>query len=638
VAAGHVFAKTGTYGAVDRLNRRLMITGKGLAGYLTTASGQPLSFALYVNRVSVPLDDPMAAQTIAGEALGEIAAAAYELRIDKPTLEAASLPTSATPKTYDVLIRNARVMDGTGNPWYHADVALQGDRVAAIGDLSRAKGRKEIDAKGWVVSPGFIDTLGQSEVALLLDSRSLSKLSQGISSEITGEGGSIAPQNDKTLAPMKPFLDQYHLTVDWTNLDGYFKRLEKDGTPLNLGTYVGAAQIREAVIGDEDRAPTTQELETMKGMVAQAMQEGALGVSTALIYPPGHYAKTEELIALAKVAAQYGGLYATHMRSEGASEEAAINEALRIGREAGLPVEIFHMKVSGKQRWGWMTKMQGMIQAARAGGLDVEGSMYPYGAGGTALASSLPPWVADGGTAKLLERLRDPATRRKIAAEMAVDHVEWENLYHDSGGGSGVMVSSVASPELKQYTGKTIAQIAAAQKKPEMDTLFDFILADKAQTSALYFMAGEQDIQTGLKQPWTSIGLDSNESSLDGPLFEPHTHPRGWGSMPRFLGHYCRDLKLLPVEECVRKITSLPAQRYHLQERGLLKPGYFADVAIWDPATILDKATYTEPNQVSEGVHYLFVNGQLEYEKGQLTGVKAGKVLRGRGYKGKPSV
>jgi N-acyl-D-amino-acid deacylase len=352
-----------------------------------------------------------------GQALRAIAAAA---KSDEPT-------------SFDVIIKNGHILDGSGNPWYAADIGLRGDRIVAIGDLRNAQAQKVIDATGEIVSPGFIDVLGQSEMALLIDNHSFSKLSQGITSEITGEGNSIAPQNDKTLAQLKPVLDHYHLSVDWTTLDGYFRRLEKDGTPLNLGTYVGAAQVREAVIGDGDRAPTPAELEQMEALVAQAMKDGALGLSTALIYPPGHYAKTEELIALAKVAAQYGGIYASHMRSEGATEMEALDEAIRIGREAELPVEIFHLKAIGKARWGAMLRVVAKIQAARDAGLDIRADQYPYVAGATALAAALPPWVVDGGAQKMLERLRDPKIRERIKTELASEHSDWENLYYDSG-------------------------------------------------------------------------------------------------------------------------------------------------------------------------------------------------------------
>ncbi len=625
-AAGHVHAKTGTYGLYDALNKKLMVTGKGLAGYMDTASGQHLILALYVNMVSVSMDDPDAAQTIAGQALGEIAAAAY----DAPLTSQSSQSTS---NEYDVLIKNGSIVDGSGNPWVSGDIAIRGDRIAAIGKLEDAHAKRVIDAKGLVVSPGFIDMLGQSEANLLIDNRSLSKLAQGITTEITGEGGSIAPQTDLTLAPLQPVLDHYKLKVDWTTFDGYFKRLGKSGTPLNIGTYVGAGQVREAVLGDVDRAPTTAEMDRMKALVDQAMRDGALGISTALIYPPGHYATTEELIELAKVAARYGGIYGTHMRSEGQTEPQAVEEALRIGREANLPVEIFHLKVSGKTRWGNMPKIVKQIQAARDSGQDVTANMYPYIAGGTALASSLPPWVADGGLEKLLQRLHDPAVRAKIKVEMASDHPEWENIFFDSGNGIGVMVSGVENPDLKKFDGKTIAQIAVAQKKSQLDTLFDFIIADKGQTGALYFMASENDLIYGLKQPWTSLCLDAGEMSLDGPLYEPHTHPRAFGAMPRFLGHYVRDLHLLPLEQGIRKMTSLPAQRERLLDRGLLKEGYFADITVFDPVFLKDVATYTEPARLANGVRYVFVNGQLEFDDGKLTGRNAGQVLRGPGWK-----
>ncbi len=623
--AGHVFAKTGTFGSEDKLNGKMMLNGKGLAGYVITASGQKLAFAAYVNHVTLP-PDPEAAQAVGGQALGEIAAAAYDGPLD------ASATATSTTASYDLIIRNGHIIDGTGNPWYAADVAIQGDRIAAIGNLSDAHAKHEIDAKGQIVSPGFIDMLGQSESALLLDNRSLSKLSQGITSEITGEGGSIAPQNEKTLAPLKPFLDHFKFTVDWTSLDGYFRRLEKQGTPLNIGTYVGSAQVREAVIGDDDRAPTPAELTQMESLVEQAMKDGALGLSSALIYPPNIYAKTDELIALAKVASKYGGLYATHMRSEGASEMQALAEAIRIGREANLPVEVFHLKVSGKARWGNMKNVVATIQAARDSGLDIAASMYPYPAGGTALAAALPPWAADGGAQKLLARLKDPEVRARIKKELAGDHPDWENLFYDCGGGAGVLLASIEKPELKQFEGKTVEDVAKVWKKSAEDTLMDFVIADSAQTGALYFMASEEDIRTGLEQRWTSIGLDANEMSLDGPIFEAHTHPRAFGSMPRFLGHYVRDEHLMPVETAIRKITSLPAQREHLESRGLLKPGYFADVTIFDPATIIDRATFVSPTQLSEGIAYTIVNGQIEYDHGKLTGATAGKVLRGRGW------
>jgi len=624
--AGHVFAKTGTFGSEDRLNANMMLNGKGLAGYVVTASGEKIVFAAYVNHVSLS-PDPEAAQSVAGQALGEIAAAAYN----------SSFETASDPEDYDLIIRNGHIIDGAGNPWYAADLAVKGDRIAAIGDLKSAHARREIDASGRIVSPGFIDMLGQSEFSLLLDNRSISKLAQGITTEITGEGGSIAPQNEKTIAPIKPMLDHYKFTLDWTTLDQYVRRLEKQGAPLNIGTYVGSAQIREAIIGDDDRAPTAAELTQMQALVEQAMKDGALGISSALIYPPNIYAKTDELIALAKAASKYGGIYATHMRSEGASESAALAEAIRIGREANLPVEIFHLKVSGKPRWGNMKNVVATIQAARDSGLDIAADMYPYVAGATALASALPPWAADGGPQKLLARLKDPEVRARIKKDLVGDHLDWENLYNDCGSAAGVLIASVQNPDLKQWEGKTVADVAKTWKKSPEDTLMDFVLADNAQTGAIYFIASEEDLKTGLSQPWTSIGLDSNEMSLDGPTFEPHTHPRGFGSMPRFLGHYVRDEHLMPLEAAIRKITSLPAQREHLADRGLLKPGYFADVTIFDPTKIIDRATYNNPAQLSEGIDFTVVNGQIEFDHGKLTGATAGHFLRGRGWHQSPN-
>jgi N-acyl-D-amino-acid deacylase len=539
---------------------------------------------------------------------------------------------TAAPPRYDTIIRNGHIVDGTGNPWFQADVAIRGERIAAIGHLNETDAAHVIDATGLVVAPGFIDMLGQSEVALLVDNRSFSKLSQGITTEITGEGGSIAPQSENTLAAFKPVADLYHINVDWQDLAGYFARLEKVGTPINIGTYVGATQVREAVIGDVNRPPTPQELETMKDLVGRQMQQGAFGLSSALIYPPGNYASTEELIALARVAAQYGGIYGTHMRSEGESEVAAINEALRIGREGKLPVEIFHLKVIGKARWGSMPKIVDIIQSARASGQDVTANMYPYVAGGTALAASLPPWVADGGLDKLLERLHDPAVRTRVAREMTSDHADWENLYLDSGGAAGVLVMGIENPALKRFDGKTIAEISSMQKKAPLDALMDLVIADRGQTGAIYFIAGEQDLQYGLKQPWTSMCLDAPELSLDGALFDPHQHPRAFGSMPRFLGHYVRDLHLLSTEEAVRKMTSLAAQRVGLQDRGLLRQGYFADITVFNPDTVHDNATYSDPAKTSEGVQYVFVNGKLEFASGKLTGIVAGKALRGPGW------
>jgi dihydroorotase/N-acyl-D-amino-acid deacylase len=618
-ATGHSFAMTGTFISDNKLENEPMPNAEGLVGYVVTLRGQKLAVAVDVKHVAHS-NNPDAAQLVAGQALGEIAAAAYDAPLD-----------IAETATYDLVIRNGHIIDGTGNPWFAADVAVNRDRVVAIGDLRSARAKREIDAMGRIVAPGFIDMLGWSEIWLLLDNRSLSKLSQGITTEITGEGDSIAPQNDQTRISLQPYIDCCNLTIDWTDLNGYFRRLEAQGTPLNFGTYVGSGQVRAAVIGGVDRAPTAGELEKMKALVEQAMRSGALGVSSALIYPPNSYAKSEELIALAKVASKYGGLYATHIRSEGASETQALEEAIRIGREANLPVEIFHLKVSGKQRWGNMKKLVATIRAARESGLDIAANMYPYTAGSSGLAATLPPWTADGGALQQLKRLRDLAVRLRVKQELASDHPDWENLFYDCGGPRGILISSVDNPDLKRFEGKTLEDVANSWQKSAEDTLLDFILADSGRTRAIYFFASEEDLKLGLSQPWTSIGLDAGELSLDGPTYQPHIHPRAFGSMPRFLGHYIRDEHLLPLEEGIRKVTSLPAQREHLEGRGLLKPGYFADITIFDPALIIDRATYTNPDQLSDGVDFTIVNGQVEYDHGRVTGAIAGQILRGHG-------
>ncbi|MBI3547629.1 MAG: D-aminoacylase [Elusimicrobia bacterium] len=547
----------------------------------------------------------------------------------------ALLPALASAQRYDVLIRNGRVMDGSGNPWFEADVAISGDRVAAVGRLGAADAKRVIDASGLVVAPGFIDVLGQSEYYLLVDHRSLSKLSQGITTEITGEGGSIAPHTEKTLLELKQYLAEKKLTVDWKDLDGYFRRLEKTGTPINLGTNVGAGQVREAILGDENRAPTAGELKAMEALVDEAMRQGALGLSSALIYPPDNYAKTDELIALAKVVARHGGIYATHTRNEGRQIMDALDEAFKIGREAKVPVEIFHLKVAGKPLWGTMPKVVAKIQAARDAGQDVTADVYPYTAGATSLSSALPPWASEGGREKMLARLRDPATRKKIAGDLAEHHDGWENLYLNSGGAAGVMVAKVPKEELRTFGGKTIAQIAKAQGKTEMDALLDFILDNEGGAGAIYFTQHEDDLRVAMSQPWASFCLDWQIAELDGPNYRPYVHPRGWGSYPRILGKYSRELGLFSMEQAIRKMTSMPAQRFGLAGRGLLKPGFFADVAVFDPKTIIDHATFEKPNQQSVGVEYVFVNGQAAFEKGKPTGAMAGRPLRGPGWRPK---
>jgi len=540
------------------------------------------------------------------------------------------LSTLASAQHYDVLIRNGRVVDGAGNPWVYADVGILGDRIAFIGRADPAvEASRTIDAKGLVVAPGFIDMLGQSEISLLIDKQATSKLTQGVTTEITGEGESIAPQDDFTLREARDFLDHFHLTVDWRTLDGYFRRLEQNGSGVNIGTFVGATQVREVVLGKENRPPTSEELAKMQEKVEDAMFDGALGLSTSLIYAPANYASTDELIALAKIASKYGGIYASHIRNEGDSEMQALDEAFRIGREAGIPVEIWHFKVSGRQNWGKMRQVIDRIEQARAQGLDVTADQYPYVAAATSLGATIPPNFHAGGQEAFVRRLQDPEVRKQIRDELMGPGTAIENWWRGTGGPDGILVVSVLDPALKKYEGLTIARIAADQKKDPLDALLDLVIADRDNTGAVYFSMNEEDVRLAMRQPWVSVGTDYGAVSTTGPLSESRSHPRAWGAYPRILGKYVREEHVLTLEDAIRKMTSLAAQRVKLTDRGLLRTGYFADITIFDPATVIDVATFEDPNRPAKGVEYVFVNGVLSLDRGKLTGQTGGRPLRG---------
>ena len=537
---------------------------------------------------------------------------------------------------YDLLIRNGTIVDGSGAPGFKADLAVKGDRVVRIGDLSGATATRMIDAAGLVVAPGFIDLLGQSETYLLIDPRAMSKVMQGVTTEITGEGESIAPINERQIKEQEGFLRRFNLSIDWRTLDEYFKRLEKQRSGVNVGTFVGATQVREYVIGYEDREPSKAELEQMKKLVARAMRDGALGLSSSLQYVPARFAKTSELIELAKVARQYGGIYATHQRSEANTIDASLDEVFEIARKAGIRVEIWHLKTAYKKNWGRMPHVLERIKQARASSIDVNADIYPYIAGSTSLSASLPPWALEGGTEKMLSRLRDPATRQRLKKEISEESNSWENIYLGSGGPDGVLVSSVVNRELEPLQGKRISEIAILEKKDPLDALFDFILADEGQTGAIYFMMSEADMRAAMQSPFVTFCTDSGARATDGPLAGSKSHPRGWGTYPRILGKYVREEKLLSLETAIHKMTGGPAARVNLRERGLLREGMFADVTIFNPATVIDRATFESPNQYPVGIDYVLVNGQLSVDKGQRTPALAGRVLRGRGYGAKP--
>ena len=544
--------------------------------------------------------------------------------------------------TFDVVILHGHIIDGTGSPWYSGDVGIRDGRIEAIGNLSGAHARQTIDAHGMVVAPGFIDMLGQSELTIMVDPRAPSKIYQGITTEITGEGDTVAPQTDATLAADAAEYKHYGLTPDWRTFTQYFARLRKQGIGINLGTYVGATQIRRDVIGTVDRDPTPAELVRMKSLVDQAMEQGALGLSTALEYPPAPYAKTPELIALAAESAKYGGIYATHMRNEGDGIMTALAEVVRIAREAKTSVEIFHLKAGGHPNWGRMPEIVKFIDDARASGLDISADTYAYTAWNNGLSAFIPPWAHDGGDEKLLARLKDPATRARIRKDMLTRSSAWDNEWQEVPGPEGILISTVLNPKLSSLEGKRISEIAKQgipaiglpPNSDPIDTIFAILLADDANTQVSVFAMSEPDVELALKQPWVSIDNDYQATSPWGILGQDHPHPRAYGTFPRILRKYVREEHLLTLPDAVRKFSALAAQREHLIDRGVLKKGMWADVVVFDPATIHDVATYENPNQFSVGMKYVLVDGVPVIDDGKMTGARPGHVLFGPGYRG----
>ncbi|HTD52583.1 MAG TPA: D-aminoacylase [Thermoanaerobaculia bacterium] len=546
---------------------------------------------------------------------------------------ASPAPQGAEP---DLLFTGGRVVDGTGAPYFYADVAVAEGRIVAIGKLADVRAKRVIDATGLVVAPGFIDLLGQSEYNVLVDPRAASKITQGITTEVTGEGESIAPLDEKLLAEGEDVYKKYGVRPDWKTLDGYFAAFSRRGAGVNLGTFVGSGGVRAIVIGRENRKATPEELARMEALVDAAMRQGALGVSSSLQYIPNIYSSTEELIALAKVAARYGGAYFTHQRSESGRIDASLDEVFRIASEAGIRTQVWHLKTAYRPQFGRMPQVLEKIAEARARGIDVSANMYPYTRGSNGLDANLPPWVREGGREKLLSRLADPATRERVKQDMAKQTNEWENQYLGAGGPEGVLVAEVLEGRLKPYEGRTIASIAAEEKKDPRDTLIDLVLADRANASCIMSIMDEKDVQTALAHPLTSFGTDSGAKATDGPLSHETSHPRGWGSAARILGHYVREEKILRLEEAIRKMTSFAAEAAGLKDRGLIKPGFAADLAVFDPATVRDRATFEKPNQYSEGFRYVAVNGVLVIDDGKLTGKTPGVPLRGPGWKPSP--
>ena len=544
----------------------------------------------------------------------------------------APLESQEQTRSFDIVITNGRIIDGTGSPWYSGDVGIRNGKIASIGNLSAAPRARTIDARGKVVAPGFIDMLGQSEYTILVDPRLPSKIYQGITTEITGEGESIAPLSDAILRADQEQYDHYHIHADWRTFREYFSRLEKQRIGINIASYVGATRVRRMVIDDNDAQPTPAQLEQMKELVRQAMRDGAVGVSTSLEYAPAPYAKTEELIALAAEASRFGGIYATHMRNEGTGVLPAIDEALRIGRQAPIPVEIWHLKTGGKPSWGHMPEVVAKINAARAQGLDVSADTYAYTAWFNDLSAFIPAWAHDGGNTKLIERLKDPAARERIRKDMLTPSDLWDNEWQEIPGPEAVLIGVVHNPQLLPLQGKTLAEIAKIWNKDPMDALFDLLIEDHALTSVAVFGMSEPDVALALQQPWVSVDNDSSGTSPDGILGQEHPHPRAYGTFPRILRKYVREEHKLALEDAIRKFSALAAQRMRFADRGVLKAGMYADIVVFDAATIHDVATFDNPNQLSQGMEYVLVNGVPVVDQSKMTGALPGKVLRGPGY------
>jgi dihydroorotase/N-acyl-D-amino-acid deacylase len=542
------------------------------------------------------------------------------------------LPALAVAADFDLIIEHGRVIDGTGAPWVAADIGIRGGRIAAIGPLGRASATQRIDAAGKVVAPGFIDMLGQSELTLLVDAQVPSKLFQGITTEVTGEGESVAPVNAAIAQAHATQFAHYGLQRDWTDLAGYFARLEKQGIGINFATYVGATTLREMVVGYADRAATPEELRRMQALAGEAMRQGARGVSSSLQYAPAPYASTEELIALARVAGEYGGLYATHMRSESDTVLAAIDETVRIGREAQVPVEIWHLKAAGVANFGLMPEIVAHIERARAAGIEIAADTYAYPAWANDMSAFVPPWAHDGGDAALIARLQDPAARARIAADMRAADSGWTNEWREIPGPEAVIISTVFNPALHDIQGRTLADVARERGSDPLETLLDILAADNARTEVAVFGMSEADVALAAVQPWVSFCNDSEGTSPDGLLGRDFPHPRAYGTFPRVLRKYVREERRLRLEEAIAKFTSLPASRLRLGDRGVLKTGLWADIVVFDPDTITDRATFAAPNQLSAGMQWVLVNGVPVIANGALTTALPGKVLRGPGY------
>jgi len=538
---------------------------------------------------------------------------------------------TACQPAYDIVIRGGTVYDGSGASPLVGAVAVSGDTIAQVG--GSARGKVEVDAVGMAVAPGFINILAHSEESLIADGRSQSEIRQGVTLEVFGEGDAPGPLNASMKADALRFQGDIKYPIEWTTLDEYLEYLVRRGISTNVGSFVGAAGIRVHELGYADRAPTPEELERMKGLVRQAMEDGAFGLGSALIYAPGFYAKTEELIELSKIAAEYGGMYISHMRSEGNRLLEAVDELIRIAREADIRAEIFHLKAAGLSNWPKMNEVIRKVEAARAEGLHITADMYTYTAGSTGLDAAMPPWVQEGGFDAWSRRLQDPAIRRRVAREMRTPTDEWENLYLAAGADQTLLVGFKADA-LKPLIGKTLARVAQERGKTPEETAMDLVVEDGTRVSVVYFLMSEENVRRQITLPWVGFGSDAASMAPEDPFLKSSTHPRAYGNFARLLGKYVRDEKIIPLEEAIRKLTGFPAENLKLRGRGLLKPGYFADIVVFDPASIIDHATFEMPHQYATGMKHVFVNGVQVLKDGDHTGAKPGRVARGPGWRG----
>jgi N-acyl-D-amino-acid deacylase len=542
------------------------------------------------------------------------------------------IPACSPKIEYDLVIRNGTIYDGSGAAPITGDVAINADTIAAIGELKNARGKQEIDAKGLAVAPGFINMLSWATETLIVDGLSQSDIRQGVTLEVFGEGWSEGPLSEKMKKESKEQQGDIKYEIEWTTLGEYLDYLVKRGISTNIASFVGAATVRIHVIGYEDRPPTAEELDRMRALVRQAMEEGALGVGSSLIYPPAFYAKTDELIALCTVAAEYGGMYISHMRSEGNRLLEAVDELIAIAREANLPAEIYHLKAAGKENWRKLDEVIAKVEAAQAAGLRITADMYTYTAGATGLSATMPPWVQEGGLKAWLERLKDPAIRKKVMKEMTTPTDEWENLLLASGPDQ-VLLAGFKSETLKPLTGKTLAEVAARRGKSPEETAIDLVIEDDSRVEAVYFLMSEENVKRQIALPWVSFCSDAPSLAPEGVFLKSNQHPRAYGNFARLLGKYVRDERVIPLAEAVRRLTSLPAKNLGIKRRGALTTGCFADVVVFDPAKIQDHATFEKPHQYSTGVVHVFVNGTQVLKDGEHTGAKPGRVARGRGWK-----